>query len=138
MGAQLDNSQNRRVLSEINITPFVDVMLVLLVIFMVTAPMLQQGLDIELPETKPSGITVPEDPFIVVIKKNRKILVGSAELAIDDLGNKLKAILKSRKDKHIYIQADRSVPYGTVAGALADMRQAGLYKVSLITTLKEQ
>jgi len=76
MGTQVEQKQERRVLNEINVTPFVDVMLVLLIIFMVTAPMMQQGLDIELPETTPAGVTVPDDPFILVIKKNKKIFIG--------------------------------------------------------------
>ena len=138
MATQLESKKERRVLNEINVTPFVDVMLVLLIIFMVTAPMMQQGLDIELPETASAGITVPDDPFILVIKKNKKIFAGSAQIPISQLGKKTAAILKERKDKQVYIQADKSVDYGVVAEALAEIRAAGLYQVSLITTFKGQ
>ena len=136
MGAQVESKQGRRVLSEINVTPFVDVMLVLLIIFMVTAPMMQQGLDIELPETVSAGISVPDEPFILVIKKNSEIFIGSTQVPINKLGAKTLAILKARKDKQVYIQADKSVEYGVVAEALAEMRAVGLYQVSLITTPK--
>ena len=136
MGAQVESKQGRRMLSEINVTPFVDVMLVLLIIFMVTAPMMQQGLDIELPETVSAGISVPDEPFILVIKKNKQVFIGSKQVPISQLGEKTAAILKARKDKQVYIQADKFVEYGVVAEALAEMRAAGLYQVSLITTSK--
>jgi len=136
MGTQVEQKQERRVLNEINVTPFVDVMLVLLIIFMVTAPMMQQGLDIELPATTPAGVTVPDDPFILVIKKNKKIFIGSKQIPLSQLGQKASSILKARKDKQIYIQADKSVEYGVVAETLATMRSSGLYQVSLITTSK--
>ena len=136
MGAQVESKQGRRMLSEINVTPFVDVMLVLLIIFMVTAPMMQQGLDIELPETVSAGISVPDEPFILVIKKNKQVFIGSKQVPISQLGKKTAAILKARKDKQVYIQADKFVEYGVVAEALAEMRAAGLYQVSLITTSK--
>ena len=136
MGAQLENKKERRVLSEINVTPFVDVMLVLLIIFMVTAPMMQQGLNIELPETASGGVSVSDEPFILVIKKNKDILIGSKKIPISQLGKKTAAIVKVRKDKQIYIQADKSVDYGVVAEALAEIRAVGLYQVSLITTFK--
>lgn len=140
MGADLNNQSagRRRVLSEINITPFVDVMLVLLIIFMVTAPMMQQGLDVELPETVSAGIAVPDEPFILLIKKNKKIFIGTAEIASRDLGKKVQAILKARKDKHVYIRADKNVAYGVVADTLAQLQSAGLYQVSLVTTFKGQ
>ena len=136
MGAQVESKQSRRMLSEINVTPFVDVMLVLLIIFMVTAPMMQQGLNIELPETVSAGISVPDEPFILVIKKNRKIFIGSMQVPVSQLGAKATAILRARKSKQVYIQADKSVDYGVVAEALAEMRAAGLYQVSLVTTSK--
>ena len=138
MGAQMEGRKERRVLSEINVTPFVDVMLVLLIIFMVTAPMMQQGLDIELPETASAGITVPDEPFILVIRKNRKIFIGTAEILMSQLGKKTAAILRARQNKQVYIQADKSVSYGVVAEALAEIRAAGLHQVSLITTFKGQ
>ncbi len=129
-------SSSRVVMSEINVTPFVDVMLVLLIIFMVTAPMMQQGLDVELPQTASSGVPATDEPFILVIKKNKQIQAGEANLPIAQLANKLKAIFETRKNKQIYIQADRQVDYGFVAEAMGEIRAAGIYQIGLITQPK--
>lgn len=138
MGAGVQNdSPNKRVLCEINVTPFVDVMLVLLVIFMVTAPMMQQGLSVDLPEAKGSGLQVSEDPFILTIKKSGKVYMGDVEIQTKDIAVKLKSIFKVRKDKQIYIQADRRVYYEYVADAMGEIRSAGLTQISLVTKLKE-
>lgn len=124
------------VLSEINVTPLVDVMLVLLIIFMVTAPMMQQGLEVQLPETANSGVPTTDEPFILVIKKDGSLFAGSAKVSMDSLGTKLKAIFSTRKDKQIYIQADRQVDYGTVAEAMGEIRAAGIYQIGMITLPK--
>ena len=131
-----EKKKDRMVLSEINVTPFVDVMLVLLIIFMVTAPMMQQGLDIELPETVSGGVSVSDEPFILVIKKNKDIFIGSKKIPISQIGKKTADIVRVRRDKQVYIQADKSVEYGVVAETLAEIRAVGLYQVSLITTSK--
>ncbi len=148
-GAGEFSSASRPMLSEINVTPFVDVMLVLLIIFMVTAPMMQQGLNVQLPETEAQAAAVSKNPFILVIKKNGRIFIDTSlstlrtskielmEVPLQQLGQKLKAVLSARKDKHIYIQADRLVSYGKVAAALAELQLAGLTKVSLITAVKK-
>lgn len=132
MGSSQERS-SRAMVSEINVTPFVDVMLVLLIIFMVTAPMLQQGMDVDLPETASSGIATNEDPFILVIKKNRDILVGDTKLPLATLREKLKAIFETRKNKQIYLQADKQVEYGFVAEAMGEIRAAGLTQIGLVT-----
>src|ERR1700679_923489 len=94
--------KSRAVLSEINVTPLVDVMLVLLIIFMVTAPMMQQGLDVELPETRNSGIpTSSEEPFILIIKKDKTLQAGEAILPLTTLKSKLEAIFATRKNKQL-------------------------------------
>src|SRR3954469_8438684 len=94
-------SNSRMVMSEINVTPFVDVMLVLLVIFMVTAPMMQQGLDVNLPETSNSGVPTTDEPFVIVIGKDRVMRAGNTEIPMDHLKEKLKAIFATRKNKQV-------------------------------------
>ena len=126
-------SRNNKVLSEINITPFVDVMLVLLVIFMVTTPMMQQGIEVDLPETASSGVAVYEDPFILVIHRNGQIKAGSEILSLKLLKRKLIAIFETRKNQQVYIQADRRVDYGIVAEVLGEVKAAGISNIGLVT-----
>lgn len=130
--------KNRRssLLSEINVTPFVDVMLVLLIIFMITAPLLQQGIGVSLPQTKSSGVKISKEPFILKIKKNKKIYIGDQSLQLNDLSKKLKAVFEYKKEKVVYIQADKSVLYGFVAKTLGEIKSSGIEEVSLITTAK--
>jgi biopolymer transport protein TolR len=129
--------KSRMVLSEINVTPLVDVMLVLLIIFMVTTPMMQQGIDIELPETASSGTAPADEPFVLEIKKNRKIYVGEQQIPADDLGKRLTAIFEKRKNKQVYLQADKAVDYGFVAETMAEIRAAGIYNIGLVTLPKQ-
>lgn len=136
MGMSNGNKGSRMAMSEINVTPFVDVMLVLLIIFMVTAPMMQQGLEVNLPETSASGVPTNDEPFILVISREGKMQAGKADLQMDNLRQKLKAIFATRKSKEIYIQADRKTDYGVVAEAMAEIRAAGIFNISLITIPK--
>ncbi len=135
MGAS-NNSKSRVVLSEINVTPLVDVMLVLLIIFMVTAPMMKQGIEVELPQTVNTGMSTPDKPYILVIKKNRKIYAGDEQIQMGKLGDKLKYTFKTRKNKQLYIQADKSVNYGLVAETMAEVRAAGIFSIGLVTLPK--
>ncbi|MBE8221603.1 MAG: biopolymer transporter ExbD [Bdellovibrionales bacterium] len=127
------SNKSRRALSEINITPFVDVVLVLLVIFMVTAPLNQQSLDLKLPKTKKVGPDISKKAFIIRIKKNSKIYISDTSVPLFKVGKKIKAIFKYKKDKSIFVQADYRVLYGVVAKLMAELKAAGFYKVGLVT-----
>ncbi len=129
-------SKSRVSISEINVTPLVDVMLVLLIIFMVTAPMMQQGIDVDLPQTAPGGVQPNEDPFLIIISKSGKVMAGETEVPKDILQSKLKAIFETRVNKQIYIQADRAVDYGLVAEVMGEIRSAGITNIGLITLPK--
>ncbi len=130
------NNKSRATLSEINVTPLVDVMLVLLIMFMVTTPLMQQGIEVDLPKTSASGVEASDEPFVLVITSDQKITVGKQNLGIQELSEKLKSIFSLRKNKQIYIQADRKVDYGFVAEAMAEIRLAGIYNIGLITLPK--
>ena len=131
------NRQRRALLSEINVTPFVDVMLVLLIIFMVTAPMLKQGINISLPKTKKTqGVTIQKDPFILQIKKDQKIYIGDQPIPLEDLKEKLSALFEHKTSKAVYLQADRRISYGKVAQVLGEIKSSGISNVSLITIAK--
>jgi biopolymer transport protein TolR len=136
MSTGASNGRRNRAMSEINVTPLVDVMLVLLIIFMVTAPLMQQGLEVDLPETTSSGVATSDEPFILSISKEGRISAGNANIPIEDLRKKLSAIFASRSNKQIYIQADKKTDYGTVADVLAESRAAGIGNISLITLPK--
>lgn len=125
-----------RLLSEINVTPFVDVMLVLLIIFMVTAPMLSQGIRISLPQTKSSGVQISKKPMILKITKDKTIYIGESTIALKNLPEKLKALFEHRPEEAVYLQADKSVPYGIVAQTLAEIKSSGINNVNLITIVK--
>jgi biopolymer transport protein TolR len=138
MGMQTSQKgSSRMAMSEINVTPFVDVMLVLLVIFMVTAPMMQQGLDVNLPKTSSTGVALNEDPFVLTVDADGRIKAGGSTLDTKNLSSKIKAIFETRKNKQIYIQADKKVDYGTVAYVMGEIRVAGITNISLITLPKD-
>jgi len=132
VGASLRGGVNRP-LSEINVTPFVDVMLVLLIIFMVTAPMMQQGVDVELPKTTTQPMKVKDEPLILTIKKDGRLFLGKQEIPQAELQKKLEAIFEGTDGKELYLRADQAVPYGTVAKAMASAREAGATKLGMVT-----
>lgn len=136
MGMSPQKNQSRMVLSEINVTPLVDVMLVLLVVFMITAPMMQQGIDIQLPRTATAGIETKSEPLVLTIKANKKIYWGSTAVTANSLNTKLKAHFKTQKQKQVYIKADKSVDYGLVAEVIAEVKAAGIENVGLVTLPK--
>ena len=129
-----DGGDDSGALSQINVTPLVDVMLVLLVIFMVTAPILQQGVELELPRETIAPIEGEGEQLVVSIDKEGKVYIGAGnEVQVQTLGPKLTAILSQRKDKRVFIKADRRVPYGNVMAVMGSMRREGITKVGLIT-----
>ncbi len=126
-------SRKWRPMSEINVTPFVDVMLVLLVIFMVTAPLIQQGLEVELPKTQAEGLPSDDDPLVVSVKQDGSIHVERTAIPLSDLESKLKKIFLTRDQTRVFLRADARVNYGTVAKTLAILRRAGATRIGMVT-----
>ena len=123
----------RPAMAEINVTPFVDVMLVLLIIFMVTAPLIQQGIEVDLPKTRSEGLKSDEERLVVTVKKGGEIFVQSAQVELKELETKLTAILETRANKEVFLRADEQVAYGIVAKALATLRRSGASKIGMVT-----
>lgn len=129
----MKSNRHRDVLSEINVTPFVDVMLVLLVIFMVTAPLLQQGVDVNLPKAK--GRDLPsEERITLVIKKEGSIYMNDNPVSVTEMRNKLEAI--SKLNPNVYLKADRRVPYGFVVEVIGEIKDSGIEKLGIVTEPK--
>jgi len=129
----MKSNRNRDVLSEINVTPFVDVMLVLLVIFMVTAPLLQQGIDVNLPRAKGRDLP-PEERITLTIKKHGVIYMNENPVTITEMGNKLKAV--SKLNPNVFLKADKDVPYGFVVEVMGEIKEAGIEKLGMVTEPK--
>jgi len=123
----------KRFMSEINVTPFVDVMLVLLIIFMVTAPMMMQGVEVNLPKVTTKNIKTSDEPLILTITKKRMLYIENRTVDLDGLETKLKAIFKYRKNKEILLRADKDVPYGFVIQVMAKVKRAGINKLGMVT-----
>jgi biopolymer transport protein TolR len=124
-------------MSEINVTPFVDVMLVLLIIFMVTAPMLQQGVDVDLPKTKPSPIKIDEERLVVTVTKTQNIYINRKGFTVKELQKKLTKIREANPGKEVFLRADKNVPYGIVVQVMAAIREAGISKLGMVTDVSE-
>jgi len=131
--AGIGPGREHRALAEINVTPFVDVMLVLLIIFMVTAPMLQQGIDVDLPETTSQPLRLHEEPLVLTVKKDGSYHIARTEVPLEDLEAKLAAILEGIDDRDVYLRADQDAPYGTVVKAMAAARRAGAETLGIVT-----
>jgi len=127
-----------RLMSEINVTPFVDVMLVLLVIFMVTAPMMMQGVDVSLPEATAKPLVSQKDNLVITIDKEQHIHINDFAVESDFLREKLSKILENQSDREVYFRADQSVPYGVVAKVMADIKAAGVEKLGMVTVPMEE
>ncbi len=122
-----------RPISEINVTPFVDVMLVLLIIFIVTAPLMQQGVDVDLPETTTQPLRMRDEPLILSVDAEGRYFVGRTQIAAEELEAKLGAIFEARDSRELFLRADREARYGVVVKAMAAARIAGATKLGIVT-----
>ncbi|MGE5818772.1 MAG: protein TolR [Deltaproteobacteria bacterium] len=130
----MDGSQrDGMTIAQINVTPLVDVMLVLLVIFMVTAPIIQQGVQVNLPQAKSGAIPGTEELLVVTIAKDGKVYLNDNSMSLDELGKKLRAIRKLQADKQVYLRADQDVRYGVVMKTIAEIKQAGIERLGMVT-----
>jgi biopolymer transport protein TolR len=120
-------------LAEINVTPLVDVMLVLLIIFMVTAPMLSMGIDVNLPRVKSKSVDVTEEKLVLTINESKEIFLNKTKLPLGEINSKLEAIFANRIDREIFLRADKNVPYGFVVEVMSEVRKAGVDKLGMIT-----
>lgn len=128
------SSQKENVsISQINVTPLVDVMLVLLVIFMVTAPIIQQGVQVNLPQAKAAAIPGKEEQLVVAIARNGKIYLNDNQMTLAELGKRLRAVRQMQPHKEVYLRADQDVRYGVVVKAIAEIKEAGIEKLGMVT-----
>jgi biopolymer transport protein TolR len=125
-------------MAEINVTPLVDVMLVLLIIFMVTAPLLQMGIDVNLPRVKAKSIDVAEEKLVLTITPAKEIFINKNRIPIGDLRTKLESIFTSRIDREVFMRADKTIPYGFVVEVMSEVRKAGVDKLGMITEPPEE
>lgn len=130
MGANVGGGS--KFVSEINVTPFVDVMLVLLIIFMVATPMMSQGIDVDLPQTKQVEVLPTEsENMVMTVRQDGKIFLDEYAVELDDLENKLQALVKE-KNKTLFLQADKNVPYGTVVDIMGRIKAVGIEKLGVV------
>ncbi|OEU47971.1 MAG: protein TolR [Desulfobulbaceae bacterium S3730MH12] len=137
MGPTRGNGR-RRLVSDINVTPMVDVMLVLLIIFMVTAPMMTQGLNVDLPETTSKSLRQEEKPLILTINKDGEISINNVPLVRKLMIQELEKNYRANKDQPLFLRADKNVPYGIVVGVMADIKAVGFDKIGMITKPSEK
>ena len=129
--------KKNKIVSQINVTPFVDVMLVLLIVFMITAPLLTVGVSVDLPKTRASQLNSKGDPIIISIKKNGELFIQEREIDSLQLLPRLKAISTGNKNLRIYVRGDKNVPYGLVLDTIAKIKSSGFKKVALVAKLQE-
>jgi biopolymer transport protein TolR len=129
--------QRTRMMSEINVTPFVDVMLVLLIVFMVAAPLLTVGVPIDLPESQAKSIEQNKDPLTLSVNDKGQVFLQNTEIAVDEIVAKLKAIAKNGTEERIYVRGDRKVDYGTVMRVMGRLSAAGYRRVALVTEVEQ-
>lgn len=142
MGASIQGRdtgrKRRKLMNEINVTPMVDVMLVLLIIFMITSPMLVAGIEVDLPQTESAPISGSDKPLVLSIDKNERLFLFETLTTKDNLVGKLKEITKENKDTRIFVKGDKSVSYGVIVETMAHIKNAGFTKVALIADIKHK
>jgi biopolymer transport protein TolR len=135
--AMSSGGSGRQTLTEINVTPLVDVMLVLLIIFMVTAPLIQQGVEVNLPQTRAQQVKAEEQKLVLSIKSDKSIYLGTdekpARVTLESLEDKLRANVRVARDRELYLMADRALPYGYVVEVMAAVQRAGVTNLGMIT-----
>jgi len=128
------NGSRGPLVAEINVTPLVDVMLVLLIIFMVTAPMMTQGIDVKLPESSAPAVPSEEERLVVTLNKERKIFINEYSVDLETLGAKLGAMYQNQQKREgVFLRADESIPYGFVVQVMGMIRQAGIEQIGMVT-----
>jgi biopolymer transport protein TolR len=128
-----ERGNNRSFMSDINVTPLVDVMLVLLIIFMVTAPMMMQGVEVNLPKTATRNIKTQDEPLMLTVNKKKEIFLEKHRIKLDSLEPKVKKIFENRRNKEILLRADKDVSYGFVIEVIASIKRAGIDKLGMVT-----
>ncbi len=136
-GYQRRNSRRRSntgTMSDINVTPLVDVMLVLLIVFMVAAPLMTTGVPIELPKTQAKQLATPSEPLTISVQADRKVFIDKAEISLIDLPARLQALAKNGNEEQLMVRGDTNVPYGAIMEVMGVLNSAGFIKISLVTT----
>jgi biopolymer transport protein TolR len=136
-GGRRGRGGRRAVMSEINVTPMVDVMLVLLIIFMVAAPLLTVGVPIELPQSQGKQLESNKEPLTISVSANGDVFIGETKVALDEVAEKLKAIAKNGVDEQIFVRGDKGITYGTVMLVMGRISAGGFKKVSLVTEVED-
>lgn len=133
MSTRRGSGFKRQIMGEINVTPFVDVMLVLLIVFMISAPLLTQGVQVSLPEVENAPIKQEQDPITITLKRGDRVYIQEQEVAMNELTSRLKAIQQAKSGAAILLRADKNVPYGQVMSVMSSLQTAGLVDVGLVT-----
>lgn len=123
----------KRFMSDINVTPFVDVMLVLLIIFMVTAPMMIQGVDVSLPQATSEPLQTETENLLITIDKNNHVYINDYRVTLDFLQEKLQKILEGREGRRVYLRADKDISYGMVVRVMSEIKNAGVVNLGMVT-----
>ena len=122
-----------RLMSDINVTPFVDVMLVLLIVFMVAAPMMIEGVEVSLPQATSQPLTTEQEQLIVSLNQNGDIFLNDYQVQLTELREKLDLIIKGQSDREVYLRADKEIPYGVVVRVMSEIKDAGVEKLGMVT-----